>query len=305
MRVTPAGARDPELETDHVFLGSASTTSTRNRRRPPLPCSRGRWIAGDRGRRNGRPPLSPVAGMDGAPNERRVPRRAADRGRSSRVASRVGQVALRFTAKHQFGPKPLVGPNEDRAKFKWDRPPEVFPGFTRAFVICVPSTELMEPAGPDPLTKPATWLPAPPSGHQVVDIWRGAPADEPCDVAGDPLDGHGVPVSEDARERRGSHRDRLRRPDRRGAPPEHGPRQGHHAEGPPGRDRGRSRRLWGTTYGASCSASRGRRQRRTCRESARSPTSPSRGSFSKSHSSRANGHPPGRHMLRPAARADR
>jgi hypothetical protein len=65
VRVTPAGTRDPELEPDHVSLGSASTTSTRNRQRPPLPCSRGRGTAGDRERRDGRPPLSPVAGIDG------------------------------------------------------------------------------------------------------------------------------------------------------------------------------------------------------------------------------------------------
>ena len=91
-----------------------------------------------------------------------------------------GRWRYAFTAKHQFGPKPLIGPDEDRAKFKWERPPEVFAGFTRAFVICVPSTELMEPAGPDPLTKPATWLPVPPSVHQVeIDIWLARPPTNP------------------------------------------------------------------------------------------------------------------------------
>jgi hypothetical protein len=55
------------------------------------------------------------------------------------------------------------------------------PGFTRAFVICVPSTELMEPAGPDPLTKPATWLPVPPSGHQVeINLWLARPPTNPA-----------------------------------------------------------------------------------------------------------------------------
>jgi hypothetical protein len=57
----------------------------------------------------------------------------------------------------------------------------VFPGFTRAFVICVPSAELMEPAGPDTLKKPATWLPVPPAGHQVeIDIWLARPPTNPA-----------------------------------------------------------------------------------------------------------------------------
>ena len=92
-----------------------------------------------------------------------------------------GKWRYAFTTKHQFGPKPLIGPDEDRAKFRWDRPPEVFPGFTRAFVICVPSTELMEPTGPDTLKKPATWLPVPPCGHQVeIDIWLARPPTNPA-----------------------------------------------------------------------------------------------------------------------------
>jgi len=83
-----------------------------------------------------------------------------------------GKWRFAFTRKHQLGPRPLIGPDEDRAKYKWDRPPEVYPGFTRAFVICVPSSELMEPAGPDPLKKPARWLPIPPPDHQVeIDLW--------------------------------------------------------------------------------------------------------------------------------------
>jgi hypothetical protein len=91
-----------------------------------------------------------------------------------------GKWRYAFTEKHQFGSRPLIGPDEDRAKYKWDRPPEIFPGFTRAFVICVPSSELMEPAGPDPLKKPATWLPVPPPGHQVeIDLWLARPPTNP------------------------------------------------------------------------------------------------------------------------------
>lgn len=83
-----------------------------------------------------------------------------------------GKWRYAFTEKHQCGTRPLIKPDEDRAKYKWDRPTEIFPGFTRAFVICVPSSELMEPAEPDPLKKPATWLPVPPPGHQVeIDLW--------------------------------------------------------------------------------------------------------------------------------------
>ena len=83
-----------------------------------------------------------------------------------------GKWRFAFTKEHQFGPKPLIRPDEDRAKFKWDRPPEVFPGLTRAFVISVPSSELMEPAGPPELQRPAIWLPIPPPNHQVeIDLW--------------------------------------------------------------------------------------------------------------------------------------
>jgi hypothetical protein len=77
-----------------------------------------------------------------------------------------------FTQRHQLGPRPLIGMDEDRAKFKWNRPAEHFPGATRAFVLSVPASELMEPARPDPLKKPATRIPVPPPGTQVeIDLW--------------------------------------------------------------------------------------------------------------------------------------
>jgi hypothetical protein len=82
-----------------------------------------------------------------------------------------------FTDKHQRGPNSFVPPEEDRARHKWSRPPEFAPGLTRAFIIVVASSELRAPRGPDPLTKPAVWIPAPPDGSQVeinVFLVRGA-----------------------------------------------------------------------------------------------------------------------------------
>lgn len=125
-----------------------------------------------------------------------------------------GKWRYAFTEKHQCGTRPLIKPDEDRAKYKWDRPTEIFPGFTRAFVICVPSSELMEPAEPDPLKKPATWLPVPPPGHQVeIDLWLTRPPTNPETWPGDALNGDGVPVPANTRERRGADRDGLRRGD--------------------------------------------------------------------------------------------
>jgi hypothetical protein len=86
-----------------------------------------------------------------------------------------------FTEKHQQRPNSLVPREEDRARHKWERPPEFAPGLTRAFIIVVPSSELRAPRTPDPLKKPAVWLPSPPGGSQVeIDLFlvRGARADQ-------------------------------------------------------------------------------------------------------------------------------
>jgi hypothetical protein len=86
-----------------------------------------------------------------------------------------GKWRFAFTEKHQQGPAPLIGLEEDRAKHKWDRPPEFAPGLTRAFIIIVPASELRAPKAPDPLVKPAHWLEPPPEGHQVeIDLFLSA-----------------------------------------------------------------------------------------------------------------------------------
>jgi hypothetical protein len=56
--------------------------------------------------------------MDGAPNERRVPGGAADRGEVRVSLHESGRWRYAFTAKHQLGPKPLIVSDEDRAKFR-------------------------------------------------------------------------------------------------------------------------------------------------------------------------------------------
>lgn len=72
-----------------------------------------------------------------------------------------------FTEKHQRRPRSFVPPEEDRARYKWSRPAEFAPGLTRAFLIVVASSELRAPRGPDPLKKPAVWLPPPPEGYEI------------------------------------------------------------------------------------------------------------------------------------------
>jgi hypothetical protein len=92
-----------------------------------------------------------------------------------------GRWRLAFTATHQKRPEALIGPDEDRARSKWARPAEFAPGLTRAFAIEIPSTELRAPTRPDPLRKPALWIPAPPHGTQwEIDLFltRGVPRDE-------------------------------------------------------------------------------------------------------------------------------
>jgi hypothetical protein len=77
-----------------------------------------------------------------------------------------------YTEQHQRGPRSFVPLEEDRARYKWARPAEFAPGLTRAFIIVVASSELRAPRDPDPLKKPAVWLPPPPDGSQVeIDLF--------------------------------------------------------------------------------------------------------------------------------------
>lgn len=83
-----------------------------------------------------------------------------------------GKWRFAFTERHLRRPEALIAPDQDRAAYKWDRPPEFAPGLTRAFAIEIPSTELRPPKGPDPLRKPAVWLPVPPPGTLIeIDLF--------------------------------------------------------------------------------------------------------------------------------------
>jgi hypothetical protein len=62
---------------------------------------------------------------------------------------------------------PFVGPGQDRATDKWDRPPELAPGVTRAFDVVVPASEVTEPehyGAKLPAGKEIVWVPAAPQG---------------------------------------------------------------------------------------------------------------------------------------------
>jgi hypothetical protein len=69
-----------------------------------------------------------------------------------------------FTGEYASGPNPYVQPGEDRATAKWQRPPEVAPGITRAFVIMVPASELTSPKVPFASKPDTVWVPPAPSG---------------------------------------------------------------------------------------------------------------------------------------------
>lgn len=69
-----------------------------------------------------------------------------------------------FTREHMQRPEPLVG---DRLIDKWEQPREFAPGWTKAFVIFVPSSEIQRPdldlVNPDEVV----WIPPPEPGNAV------------------------------------------------------------------------------------------------------------------------------------------
>ena len=89
-------------------------------------------------------------------------RTIADQAKVSFHESRKWRLA--FTEKYASGPNPYVQPGEDRATSKWQRPPEVAPGITRAFVIMVPASELTSPKVAFASKPDTVWVPPAPSG---------------------------------------------------------------------------------------------------------------------------------------------
>jgi hypothetical protein len=80
-----------------------------------------------------------------------------------------------FTAEHVSAGSPFVAPDEDRAIEKWERPPEVAPGVTKAFEIIVPSSEVTTPKHPRAeaafrkhfVGKEIQWIDPPPQDREV------------------------------------------------------------------------------------------------------------------------------------------
>jgi hypothetical protein len=89
-------------------------------------------------------------------------RTIADQAKVSFHESRKWRLA--FTEKYASGPNPYVQPGEDRTTSKWQRPPEIAPGITRAFVIMVPASELTSPKVAFASKPDTVWVPPAPSG---------------------------------------------------------------------------------------------------------------------------------------------
>ncbi len=69
-----------------------------------------------------------------------------------------------FTDHHVKKGSPFLAPGEDRKRSVWERPPEFAPGWTRAFVILVPGSEVVAAPGRYEGSE-AVWLPRAPDGE--------------------------------------------------------------------------------------------------------------------------------------------
>jgi hypothetical protein len=73
-----------------------------------------------------------------------------------------------WAEEHVAKGSPFVAPGQDRATDKWERPPELAPGVTRAFDIVVPASEVTQPQHLDPNSlngKKIMWVPPAPEGY--------------------------------------------------------------------------------------------------------------------------------------------
>ncbi len=71
-----------------------------------------------------------------------------------------------FTSRHVQRPSSLVPPGADRKKRVWDRPAEFGEGWTRAFGILVPASEVVDD-GPPYTGNEAVWFPTPGENEAV------------------------------------------------------------------------------------------------------------------------------------------
>jgi hypothetical protein len=76
-----------------------------------------------------------------------------------------GKWRIGFTEQYANRPNPYVQPGEDRATDKWQRPPEVAPGITRAFFVMVPASELTVHKVASKFHPDTVWVPPAPIGR--------------------------------------------------------------------------------------------------------------------------------------------
>jgi len=73
-----------------------------------------------------------------------------------------GKWRVAFTEHHLTRPQPLLSAGSDRALDRWDRPDEFAPGWTRAFLIMIPVSEVVPPAVPVDKPDEVVWIEPPP-----------------------------------------------------------------------------------------------------------------------------------------------
>jgi hypothetical protein len=106
-----------------------------------------------------------VASLDEQPPRRRLYRRARSRVRlEGKPASQLWYFG--FTKKYADSESSLLPPRADRKRRVWARPDEFGPGWTRAFEIVVPASEVVEAPVPYKGSE-AIWLPTPDPGEAV------------------------------------------------------------------------------------------------------------------------------------------
>jgi hypothetical protein len=87
-----------------------------------------------------------------------------------------GRWRAAFTEHHLTRPKPLIPPGADRAIEKWTRPPEFAPGWTRAFLIIVPASEVVTSEAVIEDADEVLWFERPPDGWALhFDVLFAAP----------------------------------------------------------------------------------------------------------------------------------
>jgi hypothetical protein len=98
---------------------------------------------------------------------------------AARAAASDFKVSLHQSGRWRAGftkpDSPFLPKGADRAVHKWSRPAELAPGWTRAFEVGIPASEVTPPKLPGAKLPAVCWLSEPPAGHAVhVDIFFAA-----------------------------------------------------------------------------------------------------------------------------------